>query len=371
MVGPSFPFKGGIAQYTTQLYRELQQRHNVLFCSFNRQYPDWLYPGQGDTDETDTLLQGPGQHPIIDSLNPFSWRTAARLIVDFKPDMLIFPWWVIFWTPHFFYMIRAIRRRSKTTRIIFVCHNVVAHEGGWLSKLLTRWTLQLGDAFLVHSYSEANSLKSLLDNPRYVQAEHPIYTLAQGDVRTRNEAREALGLAGNTVLFFGFVRPYKGLEVLLSAMSRVVLEMPCNLVVAGEIWGDKTKYLAQIETLGITVTTRLVDRYIPGAEVGNYFGACDIVVLPYLSATGSGVVKLAYSYGRPVIVTAVGSLADVVIPGQTGYVVEPGDADALAAKILEYLSGSDQLAMEQAIIRYRQQFGWDNVVAGLESLSNF
>ena len=368
LIGPSYPFKGGIANYTTHLYRELAARHEVLFVSFSRQYPDWLYPGQSDRDPTDTDLREENCRQIIDSLNPLTWHKAVREISDFKPDLVIFPWWVMFWAPQFIYMIRGIRRRVKSSRVIFLCHNVIAHEPGWLSRILTRQTLRLGDGFLVHSARDEHDLETMLDHPVVKRVEHPAYDLPDLGRCSREQAREKLNIQGDMVLFFGFVRPYKGLGVLLEAMPIVLRQRPCTLVVAGEIWGDPRVYLEQIQRLGVAGQVRLVGDYIPQHEVAAYFGASDLVVLPYLSATGSGVVKLAYSYHRPVVVTSVGSLPEAVIEGKTGYVVEPGDADALARSILLYLNRSDRAGVEAAVASHVQNFSWGQVVGALEEI---
>lgn len=368
MVGPSYPFKGGIPQYTTHLYRQLAVRHDVLFISFTRQYPAWLYPGRGDRDFTDTELRDDRVRPLIDSLNPLSWKKAVQEICAFKPDVVIIPWWVMFWAPQFIYMILGIKRRMKAVHVTFLCHNVIAHEPGWLSLAMTRMTLRLGDGFLVHSGKDKSDLSAMLDHPAVVQVEHPSYDTLDLQRVSREQAREKLCIRGDTVLFFGFVRPYKGLGVLLEAMSLVLKERECTLVIAGEIWGDAHVYTEQIEQLGIAAQVRLVGDYIPQPEVAAYFRACDLVVLPYFSATGSGVVKLAYSFHRPVVVTNVGSLPDAVISGETGYVVPPDDAAALAASILEYFSRSDRANMEEAIARYVPRFSWEAVVQGLEQL---
>jgi glycosyltransferase involved in cell wall biosynthesis len=170
------------------------------------------------------------------------------------------------------------------------------------------------------------------------------------------------------VLFFGFVRPYKGLSVLLDAMAIVLQQRQCTLVVAGEIWGNPRVYVEQIKRLGVAGQVRLVGDYIPQQDVAAYFGASDLVVLPYLSATGSGVVKLAYSYHRPVIVTSVGSLPEAVIEGETGYAIQPGDVEALAKSILAYLNRSDRTAVEAAVARHVLQFSWGQVIDALEEV---
>jgi glycosyltransferase involved in cell wall biosynthesis len=368
MVGPSYPFKGGIAQYTTNLYRNLTAHHDVLFVSFKRQYPTWLYPGQGDRDLTDTALQEFSGIPLIDSLNPLSWRRAVCEICKFKPELVIFPWWVMFWAPQFIYMIRAIRHRRKSCRVLFICHNVTAHEPSYLSRKLARLTLAQGDGYLVHSKKDRHDLELMLGQPRVTQVEHPSYELSDQRQCSREQAQHQLDISGKTLLFFGFLRPYKGLEVLLDAMPTILAEGQCTLVIAGEIWGDPRVYTEKIESLGITDHVRLVGEYIPQQDVATYFQACDLVVLPYLSATGSGVVKLDYSYNRPVVVSSVGSLPEAVLEGKTGYVVPAGNSAALANAIVTHLRREDRAVMEDTISTHVRQFSWEPVIQALEAL---
>lgn len=368
MIGPSYPFKGGIAAYTTQFYRELVKNHQVLFCSFRRQYPALLYPGDSDKDPGNTGLRDEAVLPTIDSLNPLSWRLTARKIADFRPDILVVPWWVMFWAPVFICIIRGVRRRSKATRIVFVCHNVVAHEPSWVSTLLTRLTLKQGDGFLVHSSREERDLRAMIGLANVVQAELPVEKFPDVGAFEREQARQRLGISGNCLLFFGFVRPYKGLAVLLDAMPRILERVPCQLVVAGEIWGDAGIYARQIERLGIKDHVRIVGSYVQQADVADYFHASDLVILPYLSATGSGVVKLAYSYGRPVLVTNVGSLPAAVIPGRTGHIVEPGDKTVLAKAVIQHFSLENNVDFTEAVKEYRLTFSWQQLMCRFEAL---
>ncbi len=368
MLGPSYPFKGGIAQYTTRLYRELSRNHEVLFVSFKRQYPGWLYPGEGDRDFSDTELFEPEAHDLLDALNPLSWLSVIRHISAFKPDALLLPWWVMFWAPHFIFIVRGLQLKMKGVHVLYLCHNVVAHDSGWLSRLLTRKALSLGDGFLVQSRQDQSLLETMLGRPHMVRAEHPAYSVPKAQLLSCEDARKELGIQGSTLLFFGFVRPYKGLAVLLEAMSKVLESRHCTLIVAGEVWGDASRYHRQVQQLGIAHNIRWESRYIPQDQVGLFFAASDLVVLPYRSATGSGVVKLAYSHLRPVVVSDVGPLADAVEEGATGYVVPEGDAVALADTIVRHLACNEGDFMQGAISAHLARYGWDRLVKAIESL---
>lgn len=369
LLGPSYPFKGGIAQYTTYLYRELAARHEVLFVSFRRQYPGWLYPGESDRDESHTELFEKKARPLIDSLNPLSWRRAVREICQFDPEVVIFPWWVMFWAPLYLYMTWSLRRQLPTVRVLFLCHNVVAHEPSWLSRTLTRLTLERGDAFIVQSDQDEKALCTMLQQPPLRKVEHPAYTVSAEQRWPRERARQELGLEGDVLLFFGFIRPYKGLDLLLQAMPLILSKRPCTLVIAGELWGNRETYQEQLAELDIADNVLLEDNYIPQERVALYFGACDLVVLPYRSATGSGVVKLAHSYQRPVVVTDVGALPTAVVEEQSGYIVPAEDAEALAAAILCHFERGEQRAMESYIADHVQESDWQRLVEGIQELS--
>ena len=368
LLGPSYPFKGGIAQYTTYLYRALARDHEVLFVSFRRQYPDWLYPGQTDRDDSALELFEPDALPLLDSLNPLTWWKTVREISRFRPQVVVFPWWVMYWAPQFLFMTLLLRLKSPQSRVIYLCHNVIAHEPSRLSRLLTRLTLRQGDAFIVQSAQDEEALRGMLADVEVKRIEHPAYVVPPERLWDGARARRELGLHGNVLLFFGYVRPYKGLDLLLQALPAVLARQDCTLVVAGELWGDSQHYLQLSERLGIADRVRWEMQYIPQERVPVYFGACDLVVLPYRSATGSGVVKLAHSHHRPVLVTDVGALPSAVRESCSGYIVPSGDPAALAAAILRHFSRDDREAMAAYIATHQEQCGWELLAQGVQQL---
>ena len=368
LVGPSWPFKGGIAYHTTLLYRELRRRHTVQFHSFSRQYPAWLYPGESDRDESNLALKEEEARPTIDSLNPFSLFRTVRAIVAFEPDLLVLPWWVMFWAPHFTWLAKALKRRRPDCRVVFICHNVSAHDSGAVSRLLTQWTLRNGDGFLVQSGRDREQLLSMLPTAHVQQIPHPVYRLYDRQTVDREAARRALQLQGNVALCFGFVRPYKGVNVLLEALPAVLQEVDLQTVVVGEFWGGTDTYRETLRRLGLLDRVRLVDRYIPHDEVKYWFAACDVVVMPYLEATGSGVLKLAYGCGRTAIASDVGSLGEEIIDAETGLLVPPGDASALAGALIRFYRDGLRDRLESGVVRRGRDDGWGEVVTALENL---
>lgn len=360
-MGPTHPFRGGVAHHTTLLYRHLAARHDVAFYAFRRQYPSWLFPGRSDRDPSGRALRAARAQHVLDSLNPATWLDVARRIRRHRPDLVILPWWTSFWTPQFW----TIARRARAlpgTRVLFVCHNVVDHEARPFSRLCSRLVLSLGDRHLVHSAEDAERLRALVPGARIVRGFHPVYDFARGGLVPQAEARARLGVDGDTILFFGFVRPYKGLHHLLAAMPRVLASRKVTLLVAGEVWGGREPLERDIERLGLRDAVRCVDRYVPNEEVGLYFSAADLVVLPYLAGTASGVVQMAYGLDRPVVATRVGALTEVVEDGITGYLVEPGRPDALADRIVRFFEEGRADEFAANVRRHRERFSWDRLV---------
>jgi glycosyltransferase involved in cell wall biosynthesis len=367
IVGPTHPFRGGIAHHTTMLARHLRARHDVLFLAFRRQYPMWLYPAATDRDPSAKPLAEPGVAHALDSMNPLTWLDVARRVRRFGADAVVIPWWVAFWAPQMSTIAR-LSRLGRATRVVFICHNVVEHEPSAVRLALTRLTLRAGDRFVVHSEEDRRNLERLVPGARVVQAVLPSFGEVAGTAPPREEARERLGIDRDeeVVLFFGFVRPYKGLRHLLEAMPRVLERRPVRLVVAGEFWHDRQDYFDLIARLRIADRVTVLDRYAPNEEVADLFAAADLVAQPYETATQSAVTQIAFDVGRPVLVTADGGLPEAVRHGETGYVVPPASPEAIADAIHDFFEHDRAASMEAAIARDRDRFSWDRFVEVIE-----
>jgi glycosyltransferase involved in cell wall biosynthesis len=363
MVGPILPLRGGIAQHTTMLHRALQQFANIRTFSFSRQYPAWLFPGESDRDPAYEGHREPGVEYLIDSVNPLTWRKVVQEISDFDAEEVIFPWWTIFWVPTFGYMARALRKQDR--KIVFFCHNVVEHEAAWWKTALSRNVLKLGDRFVVHTREDQHNLKTLLPDAQVSVHPHPIYDQFPEPKGIFHRRRKL------ELLFYGFVRPYKGLDLLVEAMGRLKNE-DVQLTVAGEFWEGEEKIRERIEELDIIDQVELRPRYHTDQETAELFDRADVVVLPYRSATGSGVVPIAYHYNKPVIVTRVGGLPDVVQKGKTGLLVTPNDENALAQAILT-ISNMEKDQMKKSIKKLKQHMSWPSLaktLIGSNEISN-
>ena len=343
VVGPTYPFRGGIAHYTTFMVRQLRAAgYAAPLYSFTRQYPRWLVGGRSDRDPSSSPLRVDCEY-ILDPVNPFTWWQLYRRVRADHPDVLILQWWVPYWTPCLT-VISSLIKRNTATKIMFICHNVVPHEGGGvIDRRLALTVLRLGDALLVHSEQDRYRLLALLPNARVIKAQIPSYSeLVRHDDSSRVAAlRRDLGIAEHApvLLFFGFVRPYKGLEYLIQAMARVRERLPdAHLLVVGEFWISPEFYQRYASEFGVAQAMTVVNRYVPNEDLQPYFDLADVVVLPYVSATQSAVVQLAFGFGKPVITTRVGGLYEVVEDGVNGLVVPPQDEGALAEAIIRYFS---------------------------------
>lgn len=368
LVGPSWPYRGGIAHFTGMLEREFSRSCRVSVWNFRRLYPSFLFPGRTQFDEGPSPF-GYTSSRIIDSIWPPSWRRAARCIADWNPDVVVVQWWHPFFAPSMRSVARGVRRRRRGARIVFLCHNVLPHESSVVDRVLARAGLSAADACIVQSNEDGERLRAMLPRMASVFHPHPIYDWFDNGRFTRDSARRKLGIDGPVLLFFGLVRPYKGLGVLLDAFSRVRKKLDATLLIVGEFYEERAPYDEQIRRLGIKDSVLVEDRYVPNEDVELYFRAADLAVLPYRSATQSGIVQTAFSFRLPVVVTRVGGLPDVVRDGQTGLVVEPDNPEELARAVLTFFDSDAPGRMPGAIEADLDRFSWAHCVDAVLSLA--
>lgn len=367
LVGPAYPYRGGIAHFTAMLAREFKRHHEVCIVGFKRLYPSLLFPGKTQYDESDSPMRVSSQR-VIDSLAPGSFLAAGRRIVEFEPDLVVFQWWQPFFAPAFRVICWWIRRKSNA-KIVFVCHNVLPHEASIVDRSLTRWGLNGAHGFVVQSRADGDRLVEIVPDARFLFNPLPVFDLFNRSRYTCESARKDLGVRGPVVLFFGLIRSYKGLDVLMRAFARCGERLDATLMVVGEFYEDRGPYDRLVDELEIGNRLRLVDQYVPDESVELYFRAADVVVLPYRSATQSAIVQTAFSFEKPVIVTDVGGLPDVVIDGETGFVVPSEDPVALAAAIERFFGESRGATMATNVAADADRFSWERCADTLLSVS--
>ncbi len=377
VVGPTYPYRGGIAHYTTLLVYHLRAAgHTTRFYSFTRQYPRWLFPGKTDRDPSTAALRVECEY-VLDPVNPLTWWRLCHNLRRDDPEVVLLQWWVPYWTPSMTVIGRWLKRNTRS-KIVFVCHNVLPHEGGgFLDRRLAMTVLRSGDAFIVHSEQDKHYLRALLPDAAIYKAHLPTYEpIAQltGDRGSDPYAddRAVLGVPANrpVVLFFGFVRPYKGLEYLVQALPLVLREQPVHLLVVGEFWTAPEFYERYAAQFGVQNAMTLVNRYVPNEELHTYFNLAEVVVLPYVSATQSAVAQLAFGAGKAVITTRVGGLPEIVQDGVTGLIVPPQDSAALAAAIVRFIREGLRVPFERNVqaANTARTYGWQHLVATLEAI---
>lgn len=367
VVGLSHPFRGGIAHYSTLLVRTLRRRYRTRFITLCRQYPGFLFPGKTQYDRSAAPIVE-GNEAIIDSMNPLTWWRTARLLCREDADLIVFNWWQPFFGLAFGAILQLMSRSSRR-KACFLCHNVLPHERHTLERLLCQFAFRHVRYFIVHSEADKEKLLSLKPAAIVQRNCHPTYsTFSEGQVYDKASARRRLGLPADrpVVLFFGLVRPYKGLAYLIEALPEVRRHVDCLLLVVGEFYDDKDQYTQLIEQRGLGQHIRVIDQYVHNEDVALYFGAADVVVLPYIEATQSGIVQIAYGCGTPVITTRVGGLPEAVEDGRTGFLVDARSAEQLAAAIVNYYQGGHEEPFRENIRQQSGRFDWDEEVSSIE-----
>lgn len=367
IVGTAYPLRGGIAHYNALLYRELSRNHVVHIITFKRQYPSFLFPGKTQNETGGELLRVPAE-ALIDSINPVNWFTVAREIRRRKPDLIIFKYWLPFFGPCFGTIAR-VAKKGISTRVLFICDNIIPHERRPGDNVFTRFAFNAVDYFIVQSDAVEHDLTKFWPHAKYRKVPHPIYNLFGGPIEKRG-ARERLGITANRViLFFGYIRKYKGLHVLLDAMS-LLKGADIHLMAVGECYDDEQVYHEQVNALHLKDSVTLITDYVPNDRVGLYFSATDAVVLPYLSATQSGIAQIAYNFDRPVIASRVGGLAEVVVDGKTGLLLPPGDVPALAQTIRRFFEEGNEEDFRNNVRDEKKKYTWEAMARAIEELAS-
>lgn len=359
MIGPVYPFKGGISHYTGAMAKNLTKDFEVFTVSYKMQYPKLLFKSEQRDFDNDTFKVHDTKY-LVNTANPFNWINSARKIKKLKPDYIIMQWWHPYFSPCYTVLSMLTRKIPK----IFVCHNVFPHERFPLDRFLTRTVLRKGKAYITHSAMDAEDLKEIVAVPNYETTVLPVHNSFKMKNLTKPQARLAANVAEDKkiLLFFGFVRDYKGLRHIINAMPEIVkYDSNIRLMIVGEFRSDKEHYLEQIKNLGVGDNIDIVDGYIPDSGIEKYFAASDLIVLPYESATQSGIVQIAYGFEKPVIATNVGGLPEVIADGKTGYIVEPKNPKALAEAVIRFFDENKSEEFTENVRKEAYRYSWDRM----------
>ncbi|MGV8134209.1 MAG: glycosyltransferase [Mangrovibacterium sp.] len=370
IIGAAYPYRGGLAAYNERLAREFTAKgYQVEMETFTLQYPGILFPGK--TQYADWKApEGLSIKRTVNSVNPVNWIRVGNRIKKEKPDVVIFKFWIPFMAPCFGTIIRCIKR-NRHTKVICIADNIIPHEKRPGDKQLTNYFMSVLDGIVAMSKSVYEDILMFRkDIPRAICA-HPLFDNF-GEKISRVEALLKLGLdpSFQYMLFFGFIRDYKGLDLLLKAMANPTLhKMPVKLIVAGEFYTDPKPYFELIEKLGISSKIIMRDRFISDHEVNKYFCSADIVVQPYKDATQSGVTQIGYHFEKPMLVTNVGGLAEIIPDQKIGYVVRPDEED-IARALIDFYQDKRQGEFEANVAEEKLKFSWNSMVGAIEKVFN-
>ena len=371
ILGTAYPFRGGLATFNERLARQLQaEGHTVEVITFTLQYPSFLFPGktQYSTEKAPADLRISQQ---VHSCNPFNWIKVGHRIRKMQPDMLITCYWMAFFAPCYGMIQRIVQRNGKT-RCIALVHNMIPHEPSILDKLFAPFFVRHTDGFVALSESVVQDINRFDHGTKpKTSYPHPIYD-HYGEQMSKEEACQALHLKPENqyMLFFGLVRAYKGLDLLLDAFGKIKDQLPnLQLIIAGEFYEDEDKYRAQIANNGLTDRVIIKNEFIADADLRKYFGAADLIVQPYKTATQSGVTQVAFHFEKPMLVTNVGGLGEIVHDHKMGYAVEP-NAEAIAQALTDYYTHNRQADYTAYLIKEKDKYSWSRLAESFVKIHN-
>jgi D-inositol-3-phosphate glycosyltransferase len=370
IIGPAYPLRGGLATYNERLARAFQAAGDeVRIVTFSLQYPNFLFPGQTQF----STEAGPADLDIevsLNSVNPLSWLAVGRRLRHARPDLVVFRFWLPFMGPALGTVARLARSNGHT-RVVAITDNVIPHEKRPGDGLLTRYFLSACDGFVTMSRAVLAHLQQLgFSQKPALYRPHPLYDNF-GPTRPKTEALATLGLAPEYryVLFFGFIRAYKGLDILLEAFADPrISALPVKLIIAGEFYEDAAPYEALIKKYDLESRLVRATDFIPNERVADYFSAADLIIQPYKNATQSGVSQVAYHFGRPMLVTDVGGLAELIPAGVVGYVVPP-TAASIADALVDFYAHDREEAFATGVRQEAKKFSWEVMVAALKEVA--
>lgn len=332
LVGPAYPYRGGNALFVAHTYEALKTHFDLNIYNYKLLYPSLLFPGTTQFDTSTQQVKRVPNKRLVNSINPFNWFAVAGKLKKENADLVIFDWW----HPFFGFchsIISCLIRKKYKNKILFITENVVSHEDNFIDRFLTRFGLRNASKFLTLSGIVEKDVQQYAEGKKVYRSELPIYDCYQQNKKINlQKTKEELGFNKDSIvlLFFGYVRKYKGLDIIIEAFPKILSDIPeARLLIVGEFYDKPAPYLELLKKLGVEDKAKVVNEFVPNEEVAKYYEVSDVVILPYRSATQSGILNVAYGFNKPVIVTDVGGLAEFVEEGKTGFVVKPDSPDAI------------------------------------------
>jgi glycosyltransferase involved in cell wall biosynthesis len=346
LIGPAYPYRGGNALFVTHTYEALKNNFEVKLYNYRLLYPSFLFPGTTQFDKSKEQVFNVPSERVVNSINPFNWIKVAGKLKKENADLVVFDWW----HPFFGFchgVISFLIRKKYKNKILFITENVISHEANAIDKLLTRIGLKFASKYLILSEIVEKEVQQYSKGKKVYRSELPVYDCyKQAESIDVKKLKQEFGFTKDSLvlLFFGYVRKYKGLDILIEAFPKILSQNPkAKLLIVGEFYDDPKEYSELIKKLKIEEKVKVINQFVPNEDVGKYYQAADVVILPYRSATQSGILNVAYGFYKPVIVTDVGGLAEFVDEGKTGFVVKPNLSDAIADGVNKFLAVKDKV----------------------------
>lgn len=368
LIGTAYPYRGGLAVYNERLARAfMDEGYEVEIWTFTVQYPNFLFPGKTQYS-TEPAPEGIQIKRMLNSVNPFNWIKVGRALRKAAPDLVVMRFWIPYMAPSHGVVARMGRKNHKT-KVVSILDNIIPHEKGFADRMLARFFMKSLDGGVTMSHSVLADAKTLEPDKNVVYCPHPLYDNFGAKV-SREEALRHLHLDTDTryMLFFGIIRDYKGLDLLLQAMDDTRLaSLNVKLIIAGEFYNNSDQYHELEQKLHLEQRLVWYSEFVADSEVRYYFNAADIVVQPYKSATQSGVTQIAYHFVKPMLVTNVGGLKEIVPDGEVGYVTAP-DPQAIADALVDFFANHRAAEFENHVAAEKQKYSWPRMVESLVSV---
>lgn len=355
-LSPFYPFRGGIAQFSDYLFEALKKAHDIKAFTFSRQYPKLLFPGTSQFVPDSEKRKNIDAVPVLDSINPISWYKTANVILKYNPDLVITSYWMPFFAPSLGVVSRKLRK--KNINVISILHNVIPHEKRTGDTALSKFFFRQNNGLVVLNEESRKDLVRLMPGIKTLAHPHPFYN-HYGLKIDKNEARKKLNVPVNKkiILFFGFIRDYKGLDILLEAVK----DEDYYLIIAGECYGSFEKYNDIINKNNLNERINLNIKYIPDEEVQIYFSAADVTVLPYRSGTQSGIIGISYHFNVPVIVADTGGLKEMVNEEKTGIIMQSASFQNIKNALNKFYKNFNAEEYEKNIEEIKKKYSWDSL----------
>lgn len=352
IIGPAYPYRGGNPTFVTYVWEALSEKFDVKIFNYKLLYPSFLFPGTTQFDTSKEIFKKAPSERIINSINPFNWYKVAKRIKAENPDLLVFDWWHPFFSFCHFTISFLVKSKLRN-KIMFITENFISHEGHFIDRTLTKFGLLNSDIFLALSKEVETSLNEIKGERKIYKSELPIFNYNKNvDDESINKLKQKFGYNSShkILLFFGYVRKYKGLDLLIEAMPKILeFDKSIRLLVVGEFYDDPSTYQKLIDKFGLNDYIKIQNEFIPNEEISLYSKISDLFILPYKSATQSAILTVAYSAGKPVVATRVGGLEEFVDDEKTGIIVEPNSPEAIANGVVKYFGLSAKVNFEENI----------------------